>query len=237
MPESGEAGAAIRVVIADDSALIREGLAAMLAGRTDVEVAGAGRDGAELDELVGSAEPDVVVTDLRMPPSGGREGIRIATRLRRSHPEIGVVVLSQYVEPEFAIELMSEGSSRRAYLLKDRVADAEELVRAIHAVNEGGSVVDPAVVEALIEAQQRKRSSPLASLTDREREVLSAIAEGRSNAAIAASLVLTKRAVEKHVNSIFAKLGLTDAEDVSRRVKAALLFLADEDAARGRTGG
>jgi DNA-binding NarL/FixJ family response regulator len=172
----------------------------------------------------------VVVTDLRMPPSGGREGIRIATRLRRSHPQIGVVVLSQYVEPEFAIELMSDGSSRRAYLLKDRVADTPELVRAIHAVNEGGSVVDPAVVEALIEAQQRKQSSPLAALTDREREVLSLIAEGASNASIAESLVLTKRAVEKHVNSIFAKLGLTEAEDVSRRVKAALLFLADEDA-------
>ena len=197
-----------------------------------LEFAGAGADGEQLDELVASAHPDVVVTDLRMPPSGGREGIRIATRLRRSHPQIGVVVLSQFVEPEFAIELMSEGSSRRAYLLKDRVADAPELVRAIHAVYEGGSVVDPAVVEALIEAQQRKRSSPLAALTDREREVLSVIAEGSSNAAIAESLVLTKRAVEKHVNSIFAKLGLTDAEDVSRRVKAALLFLADESPAR-----
>ena len=217
----------VRVVVADDSALIREGLAAMLAGREDVEFAGAGSDGEQLDELIATARPDVVVTDLRMPPSGGREGIRIATRLRHSDPEIGVVVLSQYVEPEFAIELMSEGSSRRAYLLKDKLADAPELVRAIHAVNEGGSVVDPAVVEALIDAQQRKRDAPLAVLTDREREVLSGIAEGRSNAAIAASLVLTKRAVEKHVNSIFAKLELTEAENVSRRVKAALMFLAD----------
>jgi DNA-binding NarL/FixJ family response regulator len=224
---------AIRVVIADDSALIREGLEAMLSGRADLELAGAGRDGAELDELVAAARPDVVVTDLRMPPSGGREGIRIATRLRRSHPQIGVVVLSQYVEPEFAIELMSDGSSRRAYLLKDRVADAPELVRAIHAVNEGGSVVDPAVVEALIEAQQRKRNSPLSALTEREREVLSLIAEGASNASIAESLVLTKRAVEKHVNSIFAKLRLTEAGDVSRRVKAALMFLADEPGVRG----
>lgn len=220
----------VRVVIADDSALIRRGLEAMLSGRADLEFAGAGSDGEELDELVATAHPDVVVTDLRMPPSGGREGIRIATRLRRSHPRIGVVVLSQYVEPEFAIELMRDGSSRRAYLLKDRVADAPELVRAIHAVNEGGSVVDPAVVEALIEAQQRKQSSRLTALTDREREVLSLIAEGANNASIAESLVLTKRAVEKHVNSIFAKLGLTEAEDVSRRVKAALLFLADEDA-------
>ncbi len=224
----GPAGAgAVRVVIADDSALIRHGLEAMLSGQPGLDFAGAGADGDELDELIASADPDVVVTDLRMPPSGGREGIRIATRLRRSHPQVGVVVLSQFVEPEFAIELMSEGSSRRAYLLKDRVADAPELVRAIRAVYEGGSVVDPAVVEALIEAQQRKQSSPLTALTDREREVLSLIAEGRSNAAIAESLVLTKRAVEKHVNSIFAKLGLTDAEDVSRRVKAALLFLAD----------
>jgi len=225
MSESGRS-APVRVVIADDSALIRRGLEAMLGDRSDLEFAGAGCDGEELDELVAGARPDVVVTDLRMPPSGGREGIRIATRLRRSHPQIGVVVLSQYVEPEFAIELMSEGSSRRAYLLKDRVADAPELVRAIHAVHEGGSVVDPAVVEALIEAQQRKQSSPLAALTEREREVLSLIAEGASNASIAESLVLTKRAVEKHVNSIFAKLGLTEAEDVSRRVKAALLFLA-----------
>jgi DNA-binding NarL/FixJ family response regulator len=234
MPDSdGErsAVAAIRVVVADDSALIRQGLEAMLSGRGDLEFAGSGGDGEELDELVATVRPDVVVTDLRMPPSGGREGIRIATRLRRSHPHIGVVVLSQYVEPEFAIELMSDGSSRRAYLLKDRVADAPELVRAIHAVNDGGSVVDPAVVEALIEAQQRKLNSPLAELTGRERQVLSVIAEGRSNAAIAESLVLTKRAVEKHVNSIFAKLGLTEAEDVSRRVKAALLFLADEDGA------
>jgi DNA-binding NarL/FixJ family response regulator len=228
----GERPAAVRVVIADDSALIRQGLEAMLGGRSDLEFAGAGRDGAELDELVATARPDVVVTDLRMPPSGGREGIRIATRLRRSHPQIGVVVLSQYVEPEFAIELMSEGSSGRAYLLKDRVADAPELVRAIHAVNEGGSVVDPAVVEALIEAQQRKQSSPLSALTDREREVLSLIAEGASNASIAESLVLTKRAVEKHVNSIFAKLGLTEAGNVSRRVKAALLFLAGEETVR-----
>jgi DNA-binding NarL/FixJ family response regulator len=229
MSDGSDVPAVVRVVIADDSALIRRGLEAMLSGRQDLEFAGAGSDGEELDELVATAQPDVVVTDLRMPPSGGREGIRIATRLRRSHPQIGVVVLSQYVEPEFAIELMSDGSSRRAYLLKDRVADAPELVRAIHAVNEGGSVVDPAVVEALIDAQQRKQSSPLAALTEREREVLSLIAEGASNASIAESLVLTKRAVEKHVNSIFAKLRLTEAEDVSRRVKAALLFLADEE--------
>jgi DNA-binding NarL/FixJ family response regulator len=236
-PADVVAAASIRVVIADDSALIREGLTAMLTDRTDLEFAGAGSDGAELDELIETARPDVVVTDLRMPPSGGREGIRIATRLRRSHPDIGVVVLSQYVEPEFAIELMSEGSGGRAYLLKDRVADAPELVRAIRAVNQGGSVVDPAVVEALIEAQQRKHTSPLAALTEREREVLSLIAGGSNNAAIAESLVLTKRAVEKHVNSIFAKLGLTDAEDVSRRVKAALLFLADEDGTAPADGG
>ena len=223
--------ATIRVVLADDSALIREGLASMLAGRGDMELVGAGRDGEELEELISTERPDVVVTDLRMPPSGGREGIRIASRLRSSDPHIGVVVLSQYVDPDFATELMWEGSSGRAYLLKDRLADAPELVRAIEAVSEGRSVVDPAVVDALIEVQQRKQSSPLAELTDREREVLSLIAEGQSNAAIAASLVLTKRAVEKHVNSIFAKLELTEAENVSRRVKATLMFLADEDGA------
>jgi DNA-binding NarL/FixJ family response regulator len=224
----GPSDARIKVVVADDSALIREGLAAMLSSQPEVEFAGACADGLELDRMVEDADPDVVVTDLRMPPSGGREGIRIAARLRRSNPQTGVVVLSQYVEPDYAIELMSEGTARRAYLLKDRVDDAPELVRAIRAVSTGGSVVDPAVVEALIAAQQRQNGSALAELTAREREILALIAEGRSNAAIAESLVLTKRAVEKHVNSIFAKLDLREAENVSRRVKAALLYLADE---------
>ncbi len=225
---NGASGGRIRVVVADDSALIREGLAAMLSSQPGVEFAGACGDGLALDQLVEDARPDVVMTDLRMPPSGGREGIRIATRLRRSNPLIGVIVLSQYVEPDYAIELMSEGTARRAYLLKDRIDDAPELVRAIRAVSTGGSVIDPGVVEALIASQQRQSSSALADLTAREREILALIAEGGSNAAIAASLFLTKRAVEKHVNSIFAKLGLTDAENVSRRVKATLLFLADE---------
>ena len=226
---NGASGGRIRVVVADDSALIREGLAAMLSSQPGVEFAGACGDGLELDQLVENARPDVVMTDLRMPPSGGREGIRIATRLRRSNPQIGVIVLSQYVEPDYAIELMSEGTARRAYLLKDRIDDAPELVRAIRAVSTGGSVIDPAVVEALIASQQRQSAAPRwPTLTAREREILALIAEGRSNAAIAESLFLTKRAVEKHVNSIFAKLGLTDAENVSRRVKAALLFLADE---------
>jgi DNA-binding NarL/FixJ family response regulator len=222
-------GETIRVAVADDSALIREGLAAMLLGEPDVEFVGASSDGEALDELVQAARPDVVVTDLRMPPSGGREGIRIAKRLRESNPEVGVVVLSQYLEPDFAVELMSDGTSRRAYLLKDRVGDAAELLRAIRTVSAGGSVVDPSVVEALIEAQQRRTGSQLSELTAREREILGLIAEGASNGAIAESLYLSKRGVEKHVNSIFAKLRLTDAESVSRRVKAALLFLADED--------
>jgi DNA-binding NarL/FixJ family response regulator len=237
MAEAGPNGAPIRVVVADDSALIREGLAAMLASQPGVEFAGACADGQELDRMVQDTDPDVVVTDLRMPPSGGREGIRIATRLRRSKPETGVVVLSQYVEPDYAIELMSEGTARRAYLLKDRIDDAPELVRAIRAVSTGGSVIDPAVVEALIAAQQRQKGSPLAELTAREREILALIAEGRSNAAIAEDLVLTKRAVEKHVNSIFAKLELKEAENVSRRVKAALLYLADEHADDGAPTG
>lgn len=225
-PDPGDG--TIKVAVADDSALIREGLAAMLLGEPDVEFVGASGDGDELDELVRTALPDVVVTDLRMPPSGGREGIRIAKRLRDSHPNVGVVVLSQYLEPDFAVELMSDGTSRRAYLLKDRIGDAAELLRAIRTVSAGGSVVDPAVVEALIEGQQRRSSSALSELTAREREILALIAEGASNGAIAESLFLSKRGVEKHVNSIFAKLRLTDAENVSRRVKAALLFLADE---------
>jgi len=225
-PDPGEAP--IRVAVADDSALIREGLAAMLLGEPDVEFVGASSDGDALDELVRTARPDVVVTELRMPPSGGREGIRIAKRLRESNPDIGVVVLSLHREPDLAVELMSDGTSRRAYLLKDRIGDATELVRAIRTVSAGGSIVDPAVVAALIDAQQGRSSSPLSELTTREREILALIAEGASNGAIAESLFLSKRGVEKHVNSIFAKLRLTEAENVSRRVKAALLFLAEE---------
>ena len=156
--------------------------------------------------------------------------MRIARSLRETDPDIGVVVLSQYAEPAYALALLESGSSRRAYLLKERIRDRAELIRAIKAVAGGGSVIDPQVVDVLIEARARAARSPLAELTPRERELLAEIAEGKSNAAIAESLVLTKRAVEKHINSIFSKLDLPEAQDVSRRVKATLVYLSRDDA-------
>jgi DNA-binding NarL/FixJ family response regulator len=171
--------------------------------------------------------PDVVVSDVRMPPLHGREGIRVATRLRETHPEIGVVLLSQYDDPTYAVELFESGSEGRAYLLKDRIGDRSELLDAIHAVAEGRSVVDAKIIDGLIAERVRSEQSSLDELTVREREVLAGVARGKSNSAIATSLSLTKRAVEKHINAIFMKLGLHESGDVSRRVKAALIYLAD----------
>jgi DNA-binding NarL/FixJ family response regulator len=172
----------------------------------------------------------VVVTDIRMPPTSTDEGIRVAGLLRESHPGIGVVVLSNYAEPAYALALLESGSEGRAYLLKERVHDRAQLVAAIEAVAAGGSVLDSKIVEPLVAAKLRVERSSLAALTGREREVLAEIAKGKSNAAIADTLVLTKRAVEKHINSIFLKLSLSYSEDVSKRVKATLLFLAEADA-------
>jgi len=168
-----------------------------------------------------------VITDVRMPPSGADEGIRIANRLRRTHPKVGVVVLSQYVEPEYALALLEHGAQRRGYLLKERVHDRRGIAQAIRDVARGGSAFDARIVERLVAGQDKRETSPLARLTPREREVLAEVAQGKSNTAIAESLVLTKRAVEKHINAIFGKLALTGAQDVSRRVKAALMFLDD----------
>lgn len=218
----------VRVALADDSAVIREGLTAMLGEEPGIELVGVCGDGEELERLALRERPDVVITDIRMPPSGEHEGIRVAARLREAEPRIGVVILSQHIEPEYAVEALSSGTARRAYILKDTLADAAELTRVIQAVTDGGSAIDPLVVEALMQARAREQRSRLQELTPREREILAQIAEGNSNAAIAESLVLTKRAVEKHVNSIFAKLALPDSADVSRRVKAALLFLAED---------
>ncbi len=218
----------IRVAIADDSHMIREAVRAMLAEEPEVELVGVCADGAELEELIAVQHPDAVVVDIRMPPSGEREGIRIATALRQSDPQIGVVVLSQYVESAYAVELMQEGTGRRAYLLKERLRDRAELLEAIRAVVAGGSVIDPAVVDALVEGRCREARSPLSVLTPRELEVLAEIAEGKSNAAIAASLDLSRRAVEKHINSVFAKLDLPPPQDVSRRVLAAIVFLTED---------
>ena len=220
----------IRVVVADDSYIVRQGIEEILAISEGVVVEASCGDKDSLLAEVDAREPDVVVTDIRMPPTGTDEGIQVAARLRETHPRIGVVILSQYSDPSYALRLFDSGSDGRAYLLKDRVRERGQLDGAIKAAAAGGSVVDPKVVEILVHAQTRAERSPLSELTPRELEVLSAMAEGRSNTAIADDLVLTKRAVEKHINAIFLKLGLThaaDSEDVSKRVKAALLFLAE----------
>jgi DNA-binding NarL/FixJ family response regulator len=218
---------AIRVVVAEDNLLVREGLRQLLTSSPTVDVIAAYGD---VDALLGAVEqdrPDVVLTDIRMPPSNSDEGIRVAEHLRRTCPSTGVVVLSQYAEPQYVLALLERGSDGRGYLLKERIHDRGQLVSAIDTVARGGSVIDPKIVELLVEAKVRIDQSPLAELTPREREVLAEMAEGKSNAAIAESLVLTKRAVEKHVNSIFMKLGLAASESVAKRVKATLMFLSD----------
>jgi DNA-binding NarL/FixJ family response regulator len=218
------------VVLADDSLIVREGIQQLLASATDVEIVASCSDLGSLLETIEVDPPDVVLTDIRMPPSETNEGIQAAARLRETHPQVGVVVLSQYSDPGYALALLESGSDRRAYLLKERVHDRGQLLTTIRTVAEGGSVIDPKIVEVLVAAKARADRSPLAELTPREHEVLSEIAQGKSNTAIAESLVLTKRAVEKHINSIFMKLGLADEEDIAKRVKATLMFLADQAA-------
>ena len=217
---------AIRVALAEDKLLIREGVRRLLEAEDDVQVVAACGD---LDALLAAVEmqqPDVVLTDIRMPPTGSDEGIRAAARLRTSHPRLGVVVLSQYDDPTYAVSLLEAGSAGRAYLLKERVSEPEQLVGAIREVARGGSVIDPKIVETLVSARSRAANSPLAELTPREREVLEQMARGKNNAAIAEALTLTTRAVERHINALFAKLPLDEQPDVDRRVKAVLLFLA-----------
>ncbi len=220
----------LRVVIAEDSLLMREGISSVLALDADIAlVAGCG----DFDELLAAVEehrPDVVITDIRMPPSQTDEGIRAANVIRADHPEIGVVVLSQYVEPQYALNLLEAGSGGRAYLLKERVADPAELTTAVRRVADGGSVIDPKVVDALIEGRTREKASILGRLTEREREVLAEMAAGRSNAAIGEALFISARSVEKHINSIFTKLDLPQTEDINRRVRAVLLYLGDRPA-------
>ena len=221
----------IRVVLADDNLLIREGLEQVLAAQPGIEVVASCPDLPSLRAAIDSEQPDVVLTDIRMPPSNVDEGIQVATSLRESESSIGVVVLSQYAEPAYALALL-DGSDGRGYLLQERVHDGAQLRSAIETVAGGGTVIDPKVVELLLSASSRSQHSRLAELTPREREVLAEIAQGKSNSAIGDSLVLTKRSVEKHINSIFLKLRLTDADDVSKRVTAALMFLAEDSAAR-----
>jgi DNA-binding NarL/FixJ family response regulator len=215
----------IRVVLGDDSFLAREGIAHVLDGITDVDLVAACVDLDQLRSTVERVGPDVVVTDIRMPPTNTDEGIRFAGELRASHPEIGVVVLSQHAEPAYAMRLFEDGSSQRAYLLKERVKDEDELGRALREVVAGRSLVDTRIVDKLVSA--RLDDPGIEKLTPREREILSMIAEGRSNASIAESLNLKRRAVERHINGIFAKLDLGEASDVNRRVKAALVYLTD----------
>jgi DNA-binding NarL/FixJ family response regulator len=217
----------IRVVLAEDNLLVREGVRQLLATDCSIDVVAAVGDVVELRDVCERERPAVVVTDIRMPPSHNDEGIQFATELRTIHPEIGVVVLSQYADPSYAIALLDDGSDGRAYLLKERIHNRAELTGAIRAVAAGGSVVDSGVVVGLVHARSESEHSPLRELTVREREVLSEIAQGKSNMAIAESLFLTKRAVEKHINAIFLKLGLANAEDVSKRVAAALMLLAE----------
>jgi DNA-binding NarL/FixJ family response regulator len=216
---------ALRVVVAEDNLLVREGIIKLLDHQDGLEVAGSGGTYDELIALVDRELPDVVLTDIRMPPTGTDEGIRAALALRESHPEVGVVVLSQYVDPAYALALLERGSEGRAYLLKERVSDGAQIVHAIEEVARGGSVIDPMVVEALVAQRTKRAASGLERLTPREREVLEQMAQGRNNAGIAQALFLSERAIEKHINSLFSKLGLSGEPDVHRRVKAVLLFL------------
>jgi len=216
----------VRVALAEDNALLREGMSRLVAANEDFELVGVASDLPQLLALVAEREPDVVVTDIRMPPTGTDEGIKAASWLREHYPRTGVVVLSQYVAPKYAVALLEHGSAGRAYLLKERVASAEELARAIRAVAEGGSVIDHMVVDELVRARSEERSSGMAQLTARETQILAEMAQGKSNSAIAAALYVTERAVEKHTNSIFAKLGLSEEKDVNRRVKAVLVYLS-----------
>ena len=221
-------GHALRVVVGEDSFLTREAISALLNDTAGIELVAACDDAGSLRAAIDREQPDVVLTDIRMPPGHRDEGIRLANELRETQPEIGVVVLSQHAEPTYAAILFEDGSHGRAYLLKESLRDRDELIRAVVTVAEGGSVVDPLIVDELLEIQRRRRDTPLDRLTPRELEILGLIAEGRSNAAIAEKLVVTKRAVERHINSIFLKLGLRESDDISRRVKAALLYLSGE---------
>jgi DNA-binding NarL/FixJ family response regulator len=215
----------VRVGIADDSFLIREALTRLLSDVEEVDLVAVCADGEELAASMEAHQPEVVLVDIRMPPTMTDEGIRLATRLRTTHPTVGVIVMSAYADPAYALALLQSGSEGRGYVLKDRLHSRAQLLATIEAVSSGGSVIDPEVVDALVHGQ-----SPLHALTPREHEVLVEMARGASNGAIAQALGLTKRAVEKHINSVFAKLDLPQSHDVSRRVRAVLLFL-------GETGG
>ena len=218
----------VRVVLGEDSYLAREGISRALEALDGIQLVASGADFDELVDAVTRLEPDVVLSDVRMPPSHTDEGIRLANQLRRSHPTIGVVILSQHADALYALALFEDGSDGRGYLLKDRVRDQEELGRALLEVAGGGTVVDAKIINELLAVRRRRETTGLEALTDREQEILALVAEGRSNGDIAEALVVTKRAVEGHINSIFSKLELGDPEKVDRRVKAALLYLTGQ---------
>lgn len=215
----------MRVVIAEDDYLVREGTRAVLEAEPGVEVVGTAGDPEALEELLASSPADAAVLDIRLPPTHTTEGIDLALRLRARYPELGIVVLSQHADPEYALALLDGGAERLAYLLKERLGDGRELVRTIREVIAGGSVLDPAIVQALLEARRRRSASSLAGLTPRELEVLALMATGRQNAAIAGELHISERSVEKHCNAIFRKLDLTEETVLNRRVAAVLFFL------------
>jgi DNA-binding NarL/FixJ family response regulator len=217
----------IRVVLAEDHYLVREGVRGLLASQADIEVVAVCGDLDSLFAAVDAEHPDVVVTDIRMPPGNADEGIQAAARLRASEPDVGVVVLSQYANPTYALALLEDGSEGRSYLLKERIQDVEQLASAIRAVADGGSVIDPKVVEALVGENTRTEGSPLSQLTPRERDVLREMASGKSNAAIADALYLTESSVEKVIHSMFQKLELTWEPSIHKRVKAVVLYLAE----------
>jgi len=219
----------VKVALAEDNVLLREGISRLVAANEDFELVGVASDLPQLLALAAERVPDVVVTDIRMPPTGTDEGIQAASWLREHYPSTGVVVLSQYVAPKYAVALLEHGSAGRAYLLKERVGSVDELARAIRTVAAGGSVIDHMVVDELVKARSQEHSSGMSLLTARESQILAEMAQGKSNSAIAAALYVTERAVEKHTNSIFAKLGLSEEKDVNRRVKAVLVYLSHMD--------
>lgn len=216
----------VRIAVGDDDYLVRQGIERILATHLDLEVVASCGDYDTLRQAIVAHRPDVVLTDIRMPPGMSDEGIRLASYLASTAPAAAVVVLSQYDEPEYVLALLEAGSQRRAYLLKETISDADQLAGAIRTVAGGGSVIDPKVVERLVAARARG-DSPLGWLTTRESEVLAAMARGMSNAAIAVELHIGTRAVEKHINSIFAKLGLVEDDRTHRRVQAVLTFLSE----------
>jgi len=219
---------AIRVVLAEDHYLVREGIRRLIEAQPELELIAVCCDLGSLLAAIEADPPDVVLTDIRMPPTGTDEGLQAAERMRVVHPEGGVVVLSQYVDPAYALAFLAHGSKGRGYLLKERVSDVDQLLDAIREVARGGSYIDSKVIDALVAARSRSTASPLRLLTPREVEILSEMARGRNNAAIAGALVLSERAVEKHISSIFSKLVLSEEPDIHRRVKAVLLFLGDQ---------